>query len=330
MKLAEVVGEYVTHKRSMGMRFCTEERTLKAFCRAMGDIAMTEVQRDRVDAYLAGKGPVTRFWQRKHEVLVGFYRFAIARGYALDVPLPHRVPKPAQAFVPYIYSHDELRRLLKATAVCDNPHSSIESDTCRTLIVLLYGAGLRISEALALTLADVDLSGAMLFIHTSKFYKTRLVPLGPDLTRALKAYATRRAMQHPSGPEGPFFVSRTGGPLTRRAAEHTFSRLRLRAGVLRHDGARYQPRLHDLRQNAEARKMPNRNLRIYRKVLEYRRLAISSGSCDSALFPMFRSCLYRAFRNSSSLSLGRKRACLPVSGFVLASAASFSARWACK
>jgi integrase/recombinase XerD len=247
MKLAEVVGEYVAHKQSMGMRFWTEERTLKAFCRAMGDIAMTEVQRERVDAYLAGKGPVTRFWQRKHEVLTGFYRFAIARGYALDIPLPHRVPKPAQAFVPHIYSHDELRRLLKATAACDNPRSSIESDTCRTLILLLYGAGLRIGEALALTLADVDLSSGMLFIYTSKFYKTRLVPLGPDLTRALKDYATRRAMQHPSEPEGPFFVSRSGAPLTRRAAEHNFSRLRLLAGVLRHDGARYQPRLHDLR-----------------------------------------------------------------------------------
>lgn len=247
MKLAEVVGQYVANKQSMGMCFCTEERILKAFCRAMGDIAMTEVQRKRVDAYLAGKGPVTRFWRRKHEVLVGFYRFAMARGYALDVPLPHRVPKLAQAFVPHIYSHDELRRLLKATAACDHPRSSIESDTCRTLILLLYGAGLRISEALALTLADVDVSSGMLFIHTSKFYKTRLVPLGPDLTSALKAYATRRAMQHPSGPEGPFFVSRTGVPLTRRAAEHSFSRLRLLAGVLRHDGARYQPRLHDLR-----------------------------------------------------------------------------------
>ena len=247
MKLEAVVSTYVTHKQSMGMRFCTEARTLKSFCRAMGDIAMTEVQRDRVDAYLAGKGPVTRFWQRKHEVLVGFYRFAIARGYALHVPLAHRVPKPTQAFVPHIYSHDELRRLLRATAACDNPHSSIESDTCRTLILLLYGAGLRISEALALTLADVDLSTGILFIHTSKFYRTRLVPFGPDLTRALKAYATRRGMQHPSGPEGPFFVSRTGNPLTRRVAEYTFSRLRLRAGVLRHDGARYQPRLHDLR-----------------------------------------------------------------------------------
>jgi integrase/recombinase XerD len=247
MKLAEVVSAYVTHKQSMGMRFCTEARTLKAFCRAMGDIAMTEVQPNRVDAYLAGKGPPTRFWQRKHEVLVGFYRFVIARGYALDVPLPRRVPKPAQAFVPYIYSHDELGRLLKATAACDNPHSSIEPATFRTLILLLYGGGLRISEALALNLADVDLLTGILIIHTSKFYKTRLVPLGSDLARALTAYATRRAMQHPSGPEDPFFVSRTGSPLTRRAAEHTFSQLRLRASVLRHDGARYQPRLHDLR-----------------------------------------------------------------------------------
>jgi site-specific recombinase XerD len=57
---------------------------------------------------------------------------------------------------------------------------------------LLYGAGLRISEALALTLADVDLSTGILIIHTSKFCKTRLVPLGSDLTDGLKAYATKR------------------------------------------------------------------------------------------------------------------------------------------
>ena len=94
--------------------------------------------------------------------------------------------------MPHIYSHDELRRLLEATASCDNnSHSSIESDTFRTLIVLLYGAGLRISEALALTFADVDFRLESSNIQTSKFYKTRLVPLGPDLTCALKAYATR-------------------------------------------------------------------------------------------------------------------------------------------
>jgi integrase/recombinase XerD len=269
----------------MGMRFCTEERTLKSFCRAMENIAITEVQGDRVHAYIAGTGPVTAFWHRKHQVLLGFYRFALARGYVTISPLPKIVPKPPRAFVPHIYSHDELRRLLEATASCDNnSHSNIESDTCRTLILLLYGAGLRISEALALTLADVNLSAGILHIQASKFYKTRLVPLSPDLTCVLSTYATKREIRRPSYPEASFFVSRTGSRLTRRSAEHTFSRLRLRAGVMRHDGARYQPRLHDLRQNAEARKMPNRNLKTYRKILEDRRLAMSSGSCDSALF----------------------------------------------
>jgi integrase/recombinase XerD len=248
MKLSELAAQYVAHKQSMGMRFCTEERTLKSFCRAMGNITITEVQGDRVHGYIAGTGPVTRFWHRKHQVLLGFYRFALARGYVTVSPLPTVVPKPPRAFVPHIYSHDELRRLLEATAFCDNnSHSNIESDTCRTLILLLYGAGLRISEALALTLADVNLSAGILHIQESKFYKTRLVPLSPELTRVISTYATKREIQHPSYPEASFFVSRTGGRLTRRSAEHTFSRLRLRAGVLRHDGARYQPRLHDLR-----------------------------------------------------------------------------------
>lgn len=198
--------------------------------------------------YIAGTGPVTAFWHRKHQVLLGFYRFALARGYVTISPLPKIVPKPPRVFVPHIYSQDELRRLLKATASCDNnSHSNIESDTCRTLILLLYGAGLRISEALALTLADVNLSAGILHVQASKFYKTRLVPLSPDLTCVLSTYATKREIRYPSYPEASFFVSRTGSRLTRRSAEHTFSRLRLRAGVMRHDGARYQPRFHDLR-----------------------------------------------------------------------------------
>jgi integrase/recombinase XerD len=247
MKLSAVASNYVAYKQSMGMRFCTEDRTLKSFCRTMGDVAIAEVKAERVHTYIAGTGPVTRFWHRKYEVLLGFYRFAVARGYVTTSPLPKIVPKSPPAFVPHIYSHEELRRLLEATTFCDEPHSKIPSYTCRALILLLYGAGLRISEALALTLADVDLSAAVLHIRETKFYKTRLVPLGPDLARALATYATQRERQPAAQPEVPFFVSRTGSPLTRQAAECTFSRLRLRAGVLRHDGSRYQPRLHDLR-----------------------------------------------------------------------------------
>ena len=53
----------------------------------------------------------------------------------------------------------------------------------RTLVLLLYGAALRLSEALNLEDGDVDLDERLLHVRCSKFFKTRLVPIGPKLTR---------------------------------------------------------------------------------------------------------------------------------------------------
>src|SRR5215831_9006348 len=120
MKLSAIASQYVAYKQGMGMRFHTEARTLRSFCRTMADAVLAEITADRVHAYLAGAGPVTRFWHRKYEVLRGFYRFAMARGYADRSPLPKIIPKPPE-FVPHIYSHDELQRLLDASAYCESP-----------------------------------------------------------------------------------------------------------------------------------------------------------------------------------------------------------------
>jgi site-specific recombinase XerD len=76
-------------------------------------------------------------------------------------------------------SHEELRCLLSTVIANDNPRSVIDPTTFRLRLLMLYGAGLRISEALRLTFADVDLTTAVLHIRESKFYKTRLVPVGP-------------------------------------------------------------------------------------------------------------------------------------------------------
>jgi site-specific recombinase XerD len=246
MKLSALATQYVAYKQSMGMRFHTEARTLRSFCRAMGEISVAEIAPGRVQAYIAGAGPVTRFWHRKHEVLRGFYRFAMARGYVASSPLPKIVPKPPH-FVPHIFSHEELQRLLDATACCAGPRSKLQPYTCRMLILLLYGAGLRISEALSLKLTNVDLTAGILTIRESKFYKTRLVPMSPALTGALGDYVARRAKEHPTQSDAALFLTRTETPLARHTAENVFSRLRVRAGVLRQDGGRYQPRLHDLR-----------------------------------------------------------------------------------
>ena len=66
MKLSEAVAGYVGHKQAMGMRFRTEARILRSFCRTSGEVTMQEVTASQVLAFLAGTGPVTRFWERKH------------------------------------------------------------------------------------------------------------------------------------------------------------------------------------------------------------------------------------------------------------------------
>ena len=81
--------------------------------------------------------------------------------------------------------------MLDAVVVNDHPRCRISPDTYRTLLLLLHGAGLRISEALGLTLADVDLDAGILCVRESKFYKTRLVPIGKDLIRILTLYSVR-------------------------------------------------------------------------------------------------------------------------------------------
>ena len=263
MKLAQAVYEYIALKQSLGSRFHTEATVLKAFCNALGEVAIVEVEPHRVASYLAGSGPVTRHWHRKYEALSGFYRFALARGYVRHSPLPTRVPKPPQAFQPYIYSEAQIRGLLKAAGEYETARRVLEEATLRTLLLLLYGAGLRIGEALALTRADVDLDAAVLTIRESKFYKTRLVPIGPRLTTVLRSYADDRYQRgHSNAPDAPFFVTRTGTAVTRRQAERAFARLRDIAGITREQGARYQPRLHDLRHNSAFRIIPSRVLRL--------------------------------------------------------------------
>jgi site-specific recombinase XerD len=248
MKLSQLISEYIAFKKSLGVVGRTDGFTLRAFAKAMGDeIDILAVQPDRVSAFLAGNGPVTSYWHRKHCTLISFYRYAIAHGHAASSPLPTVVPKQPQRSTPYIYSRDELRHLIEATDSYRHGRL-IEPQTFRALLLLLYGTGLRISEALSLTVADVDLQEAVIIVRDTKFYKTRLVPLGSQLREALVQYARQRKGRRRSQDQSsPFFVTRHSKKLTVFLVEQSFKRLRTLAGVYRSDGARYQPRLHDLR-----------------------------------------------------------------------------------
>jgi|SRR5579863_271777 len=248
MKINRLARQYVAFKQSIGMRFRSEASTLRSFCRAVGDIDIAEVKPGSVLAFISGKGPVTSFWHQKYTILGGFYRFVMARRYIDASPLPLTVPKRPPPLTPYIYTPEQLRRLLLETNHLVSTNSPLQALTFHTLLLTLYGTGLRISEALSLRLADVDCPQSLITVHSSKFYKTRLVPIGPRLTAILSDYAKRRR-QLPSsaGEASSFFATRTGHALSYGRARRLFRLVRARSGIRREEGARYQPRLHDFR-----------------------------------------------------------------------------------
>jgi hypothetical protein len=112
MRLRHLVETYVTFERALGLRLCSEASTLRAFCRAMGDIEVADVQPAAVLAFIAGNGPVTAAWKQKASVLRSFYRYAIGRGFAatssdVDFQDVHHLRRPFQ----FHFGPERLERL---------------------------------------------------------------------------------------------------------------------------------------------------------------------------------------------------------------------------
>ena len=113
-----------------------------------------------------------------------------------------------------MFTDDEVRRLF--TAIDSQPMSSFPDKAMAdpVLFRVLYGAGLRVSEALSLTLADTDTSSGTLRIRDSKNGESRTVPLTGRLTATLEGYL---AAAHPA-PETSDYVFYSAGPAGRSAS----------------------------------------------------------------------------------------------------------------
>ena len=180
----------------------------------------------------------------------------MTRGYVTSSPLPAEKPQLPAPFTPYIYSTEEIKRLVNATDEIRSVQHPLQAATYRVLLLLLYGTGVRISEALSLDLRDVDIRAKLLTIRDTKFFKTRLVPIGERLAKELSAFSTRRRrLPLPEGEDSAFFCTRHG---TRWGYVHVitlYQRIRRHAAVRRETESRYQPRLHDLRHTAAVHRL---------------------------------------------------------------------------
>ena len=251
MTALEVVEAYLVARRALGVLLDRQGRFLRQFVRETGNTPLSDVTPTAVASFLRGRGMPTATWRAKRAALAGLYRYAISRGFATASPLPEHPPKLSPPQTPYVYSSAELQRLLDATAVLNHPASRLQSMTYRMLLLLLYGSGLRVGEAIALRLSDIDLAQCLITVCNTKFYKTRLVPVGPRLSQQMAAYLDRRRLLAiPEGEMSAFLCSRTGHSLHYTQVIKTFQRIRSAAGIVTPTGECRPPRLHDLRHSA--------------------------------------------------------------------------------
>ena len=158
-------------------------------------------------------------------VVRGFIRFLERRGLAscpalavLRSPkLPRAVPKPL--------SVPDAAEIIEAPA--DIATETWQAKRDIAVLTLLYGCGLRISEALGLTRAAAPL-GEQITI-TGKGSKERLVPVLPAVRQAVAEYLA--LCPYPLPPEGPLFIGARGGPLNPRIVQHQMEILRRALGL---------------------------------------------------------------------------------------------------
>jgi len=206
---------------------------LALHCNKLPDMKQLLALRARdVRAFLAarrGQEVGSRSLARSLSALRMFYKFLERRGYGKNdairgvaLPkLPHSVPKPLTA--------------PKATALVggadldgdEAPEWVIARDTA--VLALLYGSGLRISEALSLKRRDAPLKGRDMLRVTGKGNKTRVVPVLPIVREAVARYLSLCPIK--LGSDDPLFVGVRGKQLSPRLIQLRMAKARAALGL---------------------------------------------------------------------------------------------------
>jgi integrase len=196
-------------------------------------------------------------WYRRMAKLRRFVRYLQQFEPQTEIPEESIFGHEPARLAPHIYREKEIVELLAAARKL-GPRGHLRSATFETLFGLLASTGLRVSEAIHLRDADVDLKRRMLTVRQTKFAKSRQLPLHPSTVEALARYRRERLRHVPTIADPPFFIGsrgrRLGQPLGERQVHRVFNALRDSLDWANR-GTHAAPRLHDLRHTFAVRRL---------------------------------------------------------------------------
>ncbi len=242
--LASHFDRFVALRRASGTGYVSQRHRLLAFDRHLNTHASEPpLRRETMIQYLAS---LERLAQQGRDTIVGVVwpalTYALSHGAQIEAlpARPPRAPSYLRERLPRIVSLTEAKSLVATREL--SSQDILRPATTATLIGLLYTTGIRIGEALALNVGDLERHDQIVTVRKGKFGKSRALPLRQSTTEALARY-----IDHPLRPMGtdasaPVFVSRF-----RRRLEYSTARLAIRDKCQATEIAEPWPRPHDFR-----------------------------------------------------------------------------------
>jgi integrase/recombinase XerC len=190
---------------------------------ALGDVRTADLRAWMADARVGGLGP--RSLGRALSAVKSFYRWlGQAEGVATSAVLAMRAPK-AGSRLPRPISPDAARDVINRTELQATEPWVAARDVA--VVTLLYGCGLRISEALGLQRRDAPLAEVLRIV--GKGGRERLVPVLPVARAAVETYL--RHCPHVTRPDDALFLGVRGGALNPRIVQKTMADVRRQLGL---------------------------------------------------------------------------------------------------
>lgn len=245
------LGKYIEgllqHKRALGYRYDRPEyifRHFDQFC-IKSNWAKDNLGKSLVDQWCQKRpNEAHATWKGRIQLIRQLAIYMTRLGVPAYVVPVGILPKGPR-YVPHIYSGEELSAFfcqVDASPFCaEVPYRHL---TMPVLFRLLCYCGLRVSEALHLTINDIDLATGVLTIRDSKFHKDRLVPITKVLQKRLLTYL--QLIHQLSEPTERVFWLADHHPLSVGNVYKNFRRFLWQAGIS-HGGWGKGPRVHDFR-----------------------------------------------------------------------------------
>ena len=244
--LRSMLIDYLAMRRALGYKLQSEGTGLATFISYLESVGADHITTEVALNWALLPAVVQPVQQaRRLGFIRAFARYCSAIDPRTQIPSVGLIHCVRLRPLPHFFSDDDIERLLQAALELP-PDGGMRRWTFHCLFGLLSVSGLRIGEARALTFADVDLQEAILTIRSTKFGKSRLVPLHPSAVEVLADYMRRRQALGAALACDHVFINNRGAPLSRDQSLDTFQRLLKKIGVTEQRAGR-RPHLHDLR-----------------------------------------------------------------------------------